>query len=167
MLCSQYPKDVCENAELTYTISTTVKALCADGDKYNAVTYKGYYCDDGKKIRWDAMVNAEYTGPLTCRWARGANNAVWEATFVGACGVAPSAVPDLPTSPNAQGVKQCKPAPTLPDVPPPSYPNDCNADVTFTLTTQLSDLCAVGDKYKIGRAVQQECRDRSRMPSSA
>eukprot|EP00456_Euglypha_rotunda_P002760 TRINITY_DN105087_c0_g1_i1.p1 TRINITY_DN105087_c0_g1~~TRINITY_DN105087_c0_g1_i1.p1 ORF type:complete len:108 (+),score=21.83 TRINITY_DN105087_c0_g1_i1:94-417(+) len=30
-----------------------------------------------------------------------------------------------------------------------------------------SDLSAVGNVREIGRAVQQECRDRSRMPSSA
>eukprot|EP00456_Euglypha_rotunda_P045023 TRINITY_DN3560_c0_g1_i2.p1 TRINITY_DN3560_c0_g1~~TRINITY_DN3560_c0_g1_i2.p1 ORF type:complete len:105 (-),score=28.36 TRINITY_DN3560_c0_g1_i2:25-339(-) len=40
------------------------------------------------------------------------------------------------------------------------------ADVTFNLAdSDFSGL--VTGKSKIGRAVQQECRDRSRMPSSA
>src|SRR5207253_9757020 len=40
---------------------------------------------------------------------------------------------------------------------------------TSAVSDKLLDLVGLGGKksFKIGRAVQQECRDRSRMPSSA
>src|SRR5207237_8361441 len=36
-----------------------------------------------------------------------------------------------------------------------------------TYLQEVLDLVGLGGKSEIGRAVQQECRDRSRMPSSA
>eukprot|EP00456_Euglypha_rotunda_P033708 TRINITY_DN26018_c0_g1_i5.p1 TRINITY_DN26018_c0_g1~~TRINITY_DN26018_c0_g1_i5.p1 ORF type:complete len:170 (-),score=35.47 TRINITY_DN26018_c0_g1_i5:10-474(-) len=52
--------------------------------------------------------------------------------------------------------------------------NNINADgneIKFTIDycdfSKLPDQCVPANNPKIGRAVQQECRDRSRMPSSA
>eukprot|EP00456_Euglypha_rotunda_P081669 TRINITY_DN79886_c0_g2_i1.p1 TRINITY_DN79886_c0_g2~~TRINITY_DN79886_c0_g2_i1.p1 ORF type:complete len:104 (+),score=11.13 TRINITY_DN79886_c0_g2_i1:155-466(+) len=44
---------------------------------------------------------------------------------------------------------------------------DRNNDVQWTVTGIMNRYSTVSPTAKIGRAVQQECRDRSRMPSSA
>eukprot|EP00456_Euglypha_rotunda_P040315 TRINITY_DN31126_c0_g1_i4.p1 TRINITY_DN31126_c0_g1~~TRINITY_DN31126_c0_g1_i4.p1 ORF type:complete len:105 (+),score=25.80 TRINITY_DN31126_c0_g1_i4:80-394(+) len=68
-----------------------------------------------------------------------------------------------------------KPEPGLDVKPKPEKPDDIiEGDTLLTLMCPLSisriDIPAKGsncDHTQIGRAVQQECRDRSRMPSSA
>ncbi|KAG1674055.1 hypothetical protein FOA52_000361 [Chlamydomonas sp. UWO 241] len=79
---------------VTYTLKTGQPGLCAAPNTGRSTTYVGYICDTSSgSIEWEAM--SIIPDDPSCNWARG-NDAAWNADWDGGCGVAPSAVPNLP-----------------------------------------------------------------------
>ena len=86
---------------ITHTVATTVSGLCARPEGGTTVTYTGTPCGDGSQIQWTSMSSANVRDDTTeslCHWSTAGHDASWMDTYTGSCGVAPTAVPDLPTS---------------------------------------------------------------------
>ena len=64
------------------------------------LTYTGAECVDGQ-VLWQSISAANVRDGLTpsqCQWNNANQDANWASIYTGTCGVAPTAIPDLPTS---------------------------------------------------------------------
>jgi len=86
---------------MSYTASTTNAALCGRSAGGTTLTYTGTTCGNGAQILWESMSANNVRPDLTqsqCQWSSAGKAAGWKAIYTGSCGVAPSAIPDLPVS---------------------------------------------------------------------
>ena len=87
---------------ITHTVATTNSDLCARPEGGTTITYTGVPCGDGTQILWQSMFSTNVRDELTasqCQWnAANFDPNAWVPSYTGSCGVAPTAVPNLPTS---------------------------------------------------------------------
>lgn len=102
-------------ANIEYTLLTSANGLCAPSGAYAQIVYSGQPCDEPngnqvQSILWTSMYNDgtiirahlspthpwPWGGP--CNWTSAAHDANWIASYTGDCGVAPTMVPELPTT---------------------------------------------------------------------
>ena len=112
--------------------SSTERALCAcqGATIPSTIRFTGSACGGDGKVMWNSMRNmnpcADCKGK-TCNWARSGEPAGWSTEWLGGCGVAPTALPLLPTylcgPPSPPPHPAPAPAPAPPPAPPPPSPS--------------------------------------------
>ena len=89
-------------SSITYAVPTTNSDLCGRPEGGTTITYTGVPCGDGTEILWQSMFSTNVRDELTasqCQWnAANFDPNAWVPSYTGTCGVAPTAVPNLPTS---------------------------------------------------------------------
>jgi len=93
-------------ATMTFTTSTANEMLCGKADGTTQITYTGTACGEGSqnKVLWKSMkstnirTGSAWLTEANCRWSSAGQTDAWINTNTGTCGVAPTAVPDLPTT---------------------------------------------------------------------
>lgn len=83
----------CDLQTVTHTTTTSNNDLCGTAAGAS-ITYKGIKCSSDGRVLWESMATGSNAA---CSWNAAGKGSAWLKTYIGTCGVAPTAVPDLPT----------------------------------------------------------------------